>query len=185
MQLLERHGPLTKAALKKKLPRAAQSLVDRTLDELCQAGRVWKHPRRGRREPYGLAPPELQEYLRPAVENLVGAFQKQGFAPGSIWAALRAFLWEAGKQAIRDAMLHLNPHAVRGALVYLPDLRKAVRSYFSDTLSFNQAVLRLAEQGKVQLQSHDRPAQLTPEERKRMVPNRWGSYFMAIGLRLE
>lgn len=185
IKVLEQYGPLTKAALAKKLPKSARPFLGRALDDLCRNGRVFKHPKLGRREPYGLTPPESLPYLRPKLESLMKTLQQQGFGSGALWAALRTCLWEVEERAIREAMSRLNPHVARGALVYIPELREAARSHFSDKLSFDQAVLRLAEQGTVQLQSHDRPADLTPEERAAMIPNRRGSYFMAIGLRME
>jgi hypothetical protein len=70
-------------------------------------------------------------------------------------------------------------------LVYLPELRQALRHHFPDKRSFDQAILWLAQQGKVQLQSHDLPSQLSHEEREAMIDNGRGSYFMAVGLRME
>jgi len=68
------------------------------------------------------------------------------------------------------------------ALVWV---RQALHERFADKTSFDRMILRLAEQGRVQLQSHDLPSQLSPEEREAMIPNPWGGYYMAIGIRME
>ena len=46
---------------------------------------------------------------------------------------------------------------------------------------FDAALRSLAEDGIVQLQSHDRPSDLTPAEKESLVPNGRGSYFIATG----
>jgi hypothetical protein len=82
-------------------------------------------------------------------------------------------------------MTAIKPAAAQGALVYIPDLRKALQDTFPNKDSFDQAILNLAKLEKVQLQSHSLPAELTEEQRQAMIDNRRGSYFMAIGIRVE
>lgn len=191
IEVLQRRKPLTTAALSKKLPKAARPLVVRTLGRLLEEGRVWKHPKIGRSEPYGLAPPDPLDYLRPKLDKLVDTFKTLGFSLSAIKEAFQHYLQalpldsESEAQVILSTILRLNPQAHRGALVYLPELRQALRHHFPDKRSFDQAVLWLAQQGKVQLQSHDLPSQLSPEEREAMIDNGRGSYFMAVGLRME
>ena len=82
-------------------------------------------------------------------------------------------------------MTSLKPAAAQGALVYIPDLRQALRSTFPDKESFDRAILELARLEKVQLQSHSLPAELTEDQRAAMIDNGRGSYFMAVGIRME
>jgi len=191
IEVLKRHRTLTAADISKKLPTVAKPLLARILEELIKERRVWKHPKIGRREPYGLAPPNPLDYLRPKLDELVATFRKLGFSPKGIRGAFQEYLKalppdsESDAEVILSAMRRLNPHAARGALIYLPELRRALREHFPDKPSFDRAVLRLAEQGTVQLQSHDLPSVLTHEEREAMIDNGRGGYFIAIGIRME
>jgi len=92
---------------------------------------------------------------------------------------------EEAEKIIFKAMKNLKPAAAQGALVYIPDLRRALSEFFPDKESFDQAILNLAKLEKVQLQSHSLPAELTEEQRQAMIDNQRGSYFMAIGIRME
>jgi hypothetical protein len=83
------------------------------------------------------------------------------------------------------AMKSLKPSAAQGALVYLPDLRNALREVFPDKESFDRAILNLAENEKIQLQSHSLPSELSNENKAAMIDNNRGSYFMAVGIRME
>jgi hypothetical protein len=82
-------------------------------------------------------------------------------------------------------MTSLKPAAAQGALVYIPDLRRALLDIFPDKASFDRAILDLAELEKIQLQSHSLPAEMTEAEKTAMIDNGRGSYFMAIGIRME
>ena len=90
-----------------------------------------------------------------------------------------------GAQEILAAMSRLNSQASRGALVYLADLRAALARQYRDKDAFDRAVLALAEEGKVQLQSHAWPGRLSDDEKNALIPNGRGGFFDAIGLRLE
>jgi hypothetical protein len=92
---------------------------------------------------------------------------------------------EEAENIIFKAMTTLKPAAAQGALVYIPDLREALRNTFPDKESFDRAILNLAKFEKVQLQSHSLPAELTEEQRAAMIDNGRGSYFMAVGKRME
>lgn len=191
IETLKRYRTLTTAETSKKLPAVAKPLVARILEGLLKEGRIWKHPKIGRREPYSLAPPDPLDYLRSTLDKLVATFRKVGFSPRAIREAFQQYLKdlpsdsEPDDQVILSAMRRINPQAARGALVYLPELRQALQDHFPDKRSFDQAILRLAEQGKVQLQSHDLPSVLTHEEREAMIDNGRGGYFIAIGIRME
>jgi len=191
IEVLTRHRTLTAAEISKKLPAVAKPLLAKILEKLIKERCVWKHPKIGRREPYGIAPPDPLDYLRPKLDKLVAILGKLGFSPTGIREAFQEYLktllpdTEPDAQVILETMSRLNPHAARGALVYLPELRQALRDRFSDKASFDRAVLWLAEQGKVQLQSHDLPSVLSPEEREAMIDNGRGGYFIAIGIRME
>lgn len=191
IEVLQQPRALTGAEISKKLPTVARPFIAKTLKVLVEEGRVYRHPKIGRREPYGLAPPNPLDYLRPTLEKLLDNLRRVGFSLSAVREAFQQYLKclptdsEPDDQVILSAMQRLNPQAARGALVYIPELRQAVRDRFLDKISFDQTVLGLTEQGKVQLQSHDLPAQLSPEQREAMIDNSRGGYFMAIGIRME
>ncbi|MCX5906000.1 MAG: hypothetical protein NTY64_02115, partial [Deltaproteobacteria bacterium] len=89
------------------------------------------------------------------------------------------------EEIIFKTMIALKPTAAQGGLVYIPDLWKALRATFADKGSFDQALLHLVKLVRVQLQSHSLPSQLTEDERFNMIDNGRGSYFMAVGIRME
>jgi hypothetical protein len=82
-------------------------------------------------------------------------------------------------------MKRLEPQVTQGALVYIPHVRQGLAGRFSEKTAFDRAVLALAAQRRVQVQTHPVPSQLTEAEREAMVPNGTGGYYIAIGLRDE
>ena len=120
-----------------------------------------------------------------------------GFSSGAVLLAVQKYFEpgppkpraslspEEAERIIFQAMASLKPAAAHGALVYIPDLRKALGDTFPDKESFDRAILHLAELEKVQLQSHSLPAELDEEQRLAMIDNKRGSYFMAVGIRME
>lgn len=186
-------GPLGKAAIE-KLSGVSRRVLDRLLGEMRAAGEL--HTHRGRR--YGSRPADDLDYvLRPELEKLARAHVARGAAAESVKAAVARWAGAppvdaapaapaaaaSSGQAILDTMLALNPQAAHGDLVYLPHLRTALKDRFLDKVSFDRAVLALAEQRRVQLQSHPVPSEIKPAERESMIEDGSGSYYMVIGLR--
>jgi hypothetical protein len=185
--------PLSQAEIKTKVAAGAKPLVKAALADLVKERAVLKHPKLGRRLPFGLGPPRAADYL-PA--ELAGAFKrlmKLGFEEEELQRALRRHAGALEPErvptsdaaAILAAMSRLNNQASRGALVYVSELRASLVGEYADKESFDQAVLTLAKQGKVQLQAHAWPGRLSEEERDLLVPDGRGGFFDAIGLRLE
>ncbi len=141
--------------------------------------------------------PNPADFLSAEIRKLFEKGEKLGFQAEAIFEAVRAYAEpssskkplaltaEETERIIFKAMTTLKPAATQGALVYIPDLRQALRSTFADKESFDQAILELAKLEKVQLQSHSLPAELTGEQRAAMIDNGRGSYFMAVGIRME
>lgn len=190
-------GPLTEAEVKKHVSKAAQPMVKAVLTDLVDAGRLWRHPKLGKRVPYGLAPPDPLNYLPAAIESAFKPLIKLGFRDHELRAALRQYVGapdvSAGTNAdgtktddaILAAMSRLNSQVSRGALVYVAELRAALADQFRDKASFDRAVLGLAGRGQVQLQSHAWPGTLSDMEKEALIANERGGFFDAIGLRLE
>jgi hypothetical protein len=187
-------GTLTEAEIKQRVPTSARALVKAALAVLAGERVVMKHPKLGRRTPFGLGPPDAADYLPAEIATAFKRLTKMGFKEVDLQSALRRYqrgvevsrvAADDGAQEILTAMPRLNNQASRGALVYVVDLRAALTRQFPDKESFDRAVLELAQQGKVQLQSHAWPGRLSESERNAMVPNGQGGFFDAIGLRLE
>ena len=65
----------------------------------------------------------------------------------------------------------------------LRDLRRSMDFQNVDKSAFDQAVLRLADQGKVALHRHDFPAGLSTEDRAELVTDATGDFYVGIALR--
>lgn len=86
------------------------------------------------------------------------------------------------REAVLSSLEQANPDAWRGSLVPIAEMRRASGL---NPAEFDAAVLDLAREGRIQLQSHDDPRALTPEQRARLIPDSRGSYYVAAGLRME
>ncbi len=74
----------------------------------------------------------------------------------------------------------VEPRARSGALVTLPDLRRAAGLAKTE---FDREVLRLARTGRLVLHRHDFPAGLTDAERAALVTDEAGQFYVGVGLR--
>ncbi len=90
---------------------------------------------------------------------------------------------ESLESRILERMVHTVPAAANGALVSLRDLWRSMDFQNVDKSSFDQAVLRLADQGKVALHRHDFPAGLSTEDRAELVTDATGDFYVGIALR--
>jgi hypothetical protein len=209
-------GPFTEVEIKQRVHKSAKPLVKAALAALIGERVVMKHPKLGRRVPFGLGPPDAADYLPAEIATAFKRLMKMGFTEADLHSALHRHVGgvqekimdaatetqsalhhhvggvqgtrvpaDNGAQEILTAMPRLNSQASRGALVYLADLRAALTQQFPDKESFDHAVLELAKQGKVQLQSHAWPGRLSDSDRNALVANGRGGFFDAIGLRLE
>jgi hypothetical protein len=187
-----RDDPRTEAQLRKGVPPPAHPLLHQLLDEMIRSGRLFRHPKLGRREIFGSTSPDPRPYLAPLLSDAIRKTVKKGFREEEVRAALRRLVRESGDadqpttedpgQIIRRTILELNPRAKDGALVYIPHVRVAVGTRL-DKDAFDRMLLALLSQERVQLQAHPVPAQLTADEKQAMVPDGRGSYYMAVGLR--
>jgi hypothetical protein len=155
----------------------------------------WHPPLKGKH--LGLQDPDPSIFLSAEIKKLLDKGERLGFPPDAIVQAIRkaAFLLpqkptlshtpEEMEKIVFRAMTAIKPAAAQGALVYIPDLREALAKDFPSKESFDRMILQLAEGEKVQLQSHSLPAELTEEQRAAMIDNGRGSFFMAIGIRVE
>lgn len=181
-------GPQALAELRQRFVSHLRPLVEQVVAGLRAEGRVYEHPPLQRRRRLALTPPDPLTYLGADLRKLFLKARRFGFSHSDILKAVKRLASvepSNHEEAILQAMIKLKVSAAEGALVYIPDLRAALRTRFPEKAAFDQAILRLARQEKVQLQSHSLPAELTEEERAAMIDNGRGSYFMAIGIRRE
>jgi hypothetical protein len=187
---------LTPAQIKKSFPLPVNRYLPIFWAPLLRDRSIkWHPPLKGKR--LGLQDPDPAIFLSAEIKKLLDKGGKLGFPAETILQAIRKVAGllplkaapsrtaEEEERIIFQAMAAIKPAAAQGALVYIPDLRKAVANDFPAKESFDRAILRLAEREKVQLQSHSLPAELTEEERTAMIDNGRGSFFMAIGMRVE
>jgi hypothetical protein len=193
---LLKNQPLKLAEIKRNFPAHINKYLLTFLDPLIRSRKVkWHPPLKGKR--LGLQEPNPADFLSAEIKRLFEKGEKIGFQVEAILQAVQAYASpssskkplaltaEETENVIFKAMTTLKPAAAQGALVYIPDLREALHSTFPDKPSFDQAILHLARLEKVQLQSHSLPAELTEEQRLAMIDNQRGSYFMAVGIRME
>ncbi len=196
IQLLTPDKVLTPAEIKKQLPTHISRHLQTFLSPLLKEKKVkWHPPVKGKR--LGLQEPNPADFLSSEIRKVFEKGEKLGFEIEGILQAVQAYAKPStskkplalapaeAERTIFKAMTSLKPAAAQGALVYIPDLRQTLRSTFPDKESFDQAILELAKIEKVQLQSHSLPAELTEEQRQAMIDNQRGSYFMAVGIRME
>jgi hypothetical protein len=128
----------------------------------------------------------LAEHLRPRVQ-----------APARTPPVASAERLEPASSEERDAvpameldalilkgMRDLDPAVQTGASVLLRDLRRHMPAEYRQHDTFDAAVIRLAEQGRVVLHRHDYPAMLTDVELDELVRDESGTYFTSISHRV-
>jgi hypothetical protein len=193
---LDRRGPQSATQIARHVLAAGRPRVLPALRGLVAEGRAHEHPPKGsaRTSLFAAHPPDPYDYLSPDLDRLVAKLARKGFAMNAVrdavwrWArpaddSITRSAPEDPADVIATAMIALNPHAREGALVYVPDLRQAVARQLGDKTSFDQALLALRAQGRIQLQAHPVPSELRSGEREAMVPDGVGGYYVAAGLR--
>ncbi len=190
------HGPLSLGEIKKSFPPHINKNLPIFLDPLLRDRIVkWHPPLKGKR--LGLEDPDPAFFLSAEIRRLLQKGERLGFPREAIMKAVQGQVKPVPspiapppnaletERIVFQAMKTLKPTAAQGSLVFLPDLRKALKDSFPDKDSFDRAILTLARQEKIQLQSHSLPAELTQEQRRDMIDNGRGSFFMAAGIRME
>jgi len=196
--------PLKQTELKNKLRSLLlgwpPSRRDEMLMRLIKEKRVYKlPPLTGKAKLLSVhAEPMSQDYVKLALRLVVVRLKPLGFTAEQVMDAAREALKPLPappvisspqhddanlERLILERMLQLNPSAATGAPVQLSELRHALRSEIADKDIFDQAILRLAEQGRVAAHRHDYVGSLSQEERDALVFDGRGNYFIGITLR--
>jgi hypothetical protein len=140
-----------------------------------------------------------QDYVKLALRLAIAKLAKRGVRPEEVLAAAQEVLHGSSnqpetapppsapinpQQLILDRMFQLNSAAATGALVSLSELRQALQAEIPGKTNFDQAVLQLAEQGRVALHRHDYAESLDQAERDLLVTDERGNYFISITQRV-
>lgn len=187
---------LTPAEIKKLFPSHIKTQFVVFLEPLLKDQTVkWHPPLKGKR--LSLKDPDPRDFLAPDIKRLFEKGRRLGFPDAAISQAVQGhpkpesdkllppLSMREIESVVFKALGALKPSASQGALVYIPDLRQALLKTFPDKDTFDRAILELAKFERVQLQSHSLPDMLTEEQKMAMIDNRRGSYFMAVGIRME
>ncbi len=143
------------------------------------------------------AEPTPQDYIRLALQLAVARLKPAGLTADQVMTAAREILQpepvavtptqSSGvdlERLILERMLQLNPSAATGAPVQLAHLRQSLRSEIADKDIFDQAIMRLAEQGRVAVHQHDYVGSLGHEELAALVSDGRGNYFIGVAMRV-
>jgi hypothetical protein len=194
--------PLTQTDLKNKLRSLLigwpQTKRNEMIAQLLKEKRVYKvPPLTGKTSLLSArAEPTPQDYIRLALQLAVARLKPSGLTAEQVMTAARALLQPSPNVAsstehnvadlgrlILDRMRQINPSVVTGAPVQLSQLRHSLRSEIADKDVFDQAIMRLAEQGRVAVHQHDYVGSLSQEELAALVSDGRGNYFIGVTLR--
>jgi hypothetical protein len=194
--------PLTQTDLKNKLRSLLigwpQTKRNEMIAQLLKEKRVYKVPPLTGKTSLlcARAEPTPQDYIRLALQLAVARLKPSGLTAEQVMTAARALLQPSPNVAsstehnvadlgrlILDRMRQINPSVVTGAPVQLSQLRHSLRSEIADKDVFDQAIMRLAEQGRVAVHQHDNVGSLSQEELAALVSDGRGNYFIGVTLR--
>ena len=194
--------PLTQTDLKNKLRSLLigwpQTKRNEMIAQLLKEKRVYKvAPLTGKTTLLSArAEPTPHDYIRLALQLAVAKLKRTGLSAEQVMAAAREVLQPAPAAAsstqheaadleslILERVLQLNPSAATGAPVQLSQLRHALRPEIADKDIFDQAILLLAEQGRVAVHRQDYVGGLSQEELAALVSDGRGNYFTGIALK--
>jgi len=177
------------------------------LRRLEKEKRLYKVPAtRGTGNLFSAQPAQPREYLQKPIQKLAAELsklakklEKAGVAANQFFASAHA-IWRQSmpaetnetpipsqanpEQLLLDGMKMLEREATNGALVSLSELRQALAAQFPEKSSFDQAVLKLADEGRVVLHRHVFPSSLNPEERESLVADDRGNFFVGVAFRV-
>ena len=158
-------------------------------------------------------PPDPKDYLSGTIQRLVQAIEEEslrlaafGVPCAATFAAARILLEESvlyGRPAadgasrsvdsavaeqglehqILEQLRRLSADLRHGGLVSTRELRGTQPRFTHEHAAFDQALLRLAKDGRVWLFRHDFPASLSESERKAMVTDGRGNYYNGISFK--
>ena len=188
-------APLTQTDLNRKLRdllvRWPQSKREEMIAQLMEEKRVFKvSPLMGNNELLSVRPElSTRDYIRMALQMVVIKLKPQGVTAEQIFATAQELLQrelstEKSRSdfdpTILERMIQLKLAVANGAPISLSELRRSMGAETLVKSSFDQAVLRLAEQGSIVLHRHDYPYSLSRRELDALVSDERGNYFSGV-----
>jgi hypothetical protein len=187
-------------------------IVNTTLAALIKEKTLFEIPPWGtyKKSRYAVHPPDLKLYLdktRKEFDRVCRKLKKAGIGAEQLFAAFEnmlpvsrtnpAFSGVNDRKVLRpilpepdvsetvlnrivNTMIKIVPSAANQAPVWIPDLRGALDL---PKITFDRAILTLAEQGKIFLNKHAHPAQMTDPEKETMIADGRGNYYVVAVLR--
>ena len=187
-------------------------IVNTTLAALIKEKTLFEIPAWGsyKKSRFAARPPDLKVYLdktRKEFDRACQKLKKAGIGTELVFAAFEKMLSlsrtaspipkdgnreisqpsrqdpdlsETVLNRIVETMLRIVPSAAKQAPVWIPDLRNALDLPKN---TFDSAILTLAKQGKIFLNRHAHPAQMTDAEKETMIADTQGNYYVVAVLR--
>jgi hypothetical protein len=201
-------------AIQKELPSvSSESTLEGFLESMLRDGALHEGPGRGKGKAVALSPTAFVRFAPKTLESLSRDLKKAeglGVNVDQFLLLLREHLQPQVPSAeppaspldngfspqgeldhlgeleelILKGMRDLEPAVSTGASVLIRDLRRNMPHEYQQHETFDVAVIRLAEQGRVVLHRHDQPSFLTDQERDELVRDEAGTYFTAIAHRV-
>ena len=183
-------GALSATALHKKLSRdlagypesGRLKLISGRLEALVKAGKLYRYPRGGKIK-------GIKFSAKPApAEAYAGALQKE-FEALARRLAPAGITREAIIAAVRGETADLRQRIVeylqtRSGGMGIGELRESLAPEPTEKARFDQAVLSLWRQSRINLDRHDYPQGMSEADRDHyLVPDGKGNYYVMIGLR--
>lgn len=178
------------SALQKKLARdlagypdkSRAKLISGRLETLVKAGKLFRYPRGGRIKgvKFSGRPASAADYagvLQKELEVLARRLAQAGVTREAIVAALRG-------ESIELPLRILEYLERRPGGIGIGELRENLAPHPAEKRRFDQAVLSLWRQNRIDLDRHDFPQGMSEADRDHyLVPDGKGNYYVMIGLR--
>lgn len=202
-----------KQKVKTRLQGLSEPKQRAIFDELRREGAIQSLPAfvGTRTERFSSAAPDPVEYVEDALQRLCEKLAKAGISRDGVYAAARKLVGSSGAQEqpaqvareeadtapplptperrpsleelLLERMAEIEPAARQGAMVYVPELRRALDFQPAASAEFDEAVWALVRQGRVALHKHGHPAGLPADERAALIADERGNHYHGISLR--
>jgi hypothetical protein len=185
---------------------ASEKHIKQAINDLLAEKRVFEHPPVGRyrKTRFCIQPIDIDKYLDRLLgemdrvchilkkvgvtpDQIIEAFHKKMEIPKNVSVPARSVRPPVSESSALNAsdqllqkMVEIEPEALSQVPVWIPDLRKAMRMTKPE---FDQAVLALVGEGKIFLDKHAHPAQLSPSEREQMVSDHMDDCYVVAVIR--
>jgi hypothetical protein len=162
--------------------KSRPKLISRRLETLVKAGKLYRYPRGGQIKgvKFSGRPASAAAYLgalRKQLEAMAKRLAPAGVSRDAIIAALRGEGTDLPERILE--YLHSRPGGIG-----IGELRENLAPEPAEKARFDQAVLSLWRQNRINLDRHDFPQGMNDADREHyLVPDGKGNYYVMIGLR--